>query len=307
MVQMHEKGVLQPPSTQNIQMMRSKLREEDPNVNMVLRSGVTTGKDKGKQPKEDTWVHKAPTKEPEFDLERTKETFMEDKKSFAEASTSGSKDQPKPGMDPSMLTTFLETCMKLLHDNKAVKGLQELITRCARSGELRVVRKQGKHALHTRREMRLTAQIGEYEMDQVFLDLGSDMNVLPEQTWECMGRPVLQWSPIELRMVNQQKILPMGRLQGVIVDIEEASTQMDFEVIEIVDDRNPYLALLGIDYATNMNGVINLKKQKIIFEKKCLHIVVLLDLAEGVHYTKPVRDDENDNELYYIYQITARD
>ncbi len=68
-------------------------------------------------------------------------------------------------MDPSMLITFLETCMKLLRNNKAVKGLQELITRCAGSGEQCVVRKLGKHTLHTRREMRLTAQIGEYEMD----------------------------------------------------------------------------------------------------------------------------------------------
>ena len=64
---------------------------------------------------------------------------MEAKKSFMEASTSGSKDQLELGMDPSMLTTFLETCMKLLRDRKGVKGLQELITRCAGSGEPRMV------------------------------------------------------------------------------------------------------------------------------------------------------------------------
>jgi len=52
----------------------------------------------------------------------------------------------------------------------------------------------------------------------------------------------------------------MGRLQGVTVDIEGVSTLTDFEVIEIVDDSNPYLALLGIDWSTDMNGVINLKK-----------------------------------------------
>ena len=121
---------------------------------------------------------------------------MEAKKSFTEASTFGSKDQLEPRMDPSMLTTFLETCMKLLRDNKVVKGLQELITRCARSGELHVVQKLGKNALCTGREMRLTAQIGEYEMDQVILDLGSNTNVLPNQTWEHMGRPTLQCSPI---------------------------------------------------------------------------------------------------------------
>lgn len=90
---------------------------------------------------------------------------MEAKKSFIEASTLGSKDQLELGMDPSMLTTFLETCMKLLCDSKAVKGLQELITRCAGSGEPRVVQKIVNHALRTGREMRLTAQIGKYEMD----------------------------------------------------------------------------------------------------------------------------------------------
>ena len=51
--------------------------------------------------------------------------------------------------------------------------------------------------------MRLTMQISEYEMDQVILDLGSDANVLPKQTWERMGKPALQWSPIQLQMANQ--------------------------------------------------------------------------------------------------------
>lgn len=71
---------------------------------------------------------------------------------------------------------------------------------------------------------------------------------------------MLQWSLIELRMENQQKIIPMGRLQGVTVDIEGEITLAGFEVIEILDDNNPYPVLLGIDWAIDMNGVINLKK-----------------------------------------------
>jgi len=43
------------------------------------------------------------------------------------------------------------------------------------------------------------------------------------------------------------------------MDIEGASALADFQVIEIVDNNNPYPTLLGIDSATNMNGVINLK------------------------------------------------
>lgn len=59
-------------------------------MNIVLRSGITTSDDKGKQSKEDGWVCKTPKKELGFDLAHTKETFMEAKKSFFEASTLGS-------------------------------------------------------------------------------------------------------------------------------------------------------------------------------------------------------------------------
>jgi len=120
---------------------------------------------------------------------------MEAKKSFTEASTSGIQEKPVEEMDPSMLTTFLETYMKLLRDIKAVKGLQELINWCtgkdSPTSELHVVRKLGKHKARIGREMRLIVQIGEYKMDQVILDLGSDANVFPKQTWERMGRPAL--------------------------------------------------------------------------------------------------------------------
>lgn len=135
-----------------------------------------------------------------FDPKSEKEIFMESNKIFIEASTSRSQEKLVEEMDPSMITTFLETCMKLLHDSKVVKGLQELINWCAgkdnTTSEPCMVKKFYKHKVRTRREMRLTAQIWEYEMDQVILDLGSDTNVFPKQTWEIMGRPVLQWSSI---------------------------------------------------------------------------------------------------------------
>ena len=89
------------------------------------------------------------------------------------------------------------------------------------------------------------------------------------------------------------------------MDIEGASVQVDFEVIEIVDDNNPYPMLLGIDWATDMNSVINLKKRKMIFEKNSLLVVVPLDPAEGARYTKLMHDDDSDDDLDYIYKITV--
>ena len=76
-------------------------------------------------------------------------------------------------------------------------------------------------------------------MTDIILDLGSEVNVLTNQTWEQMGRPTLEWSPIQLRLANQQNIVPLGRFPSVPVDIDGVSTLADFEVIEITTTFRP--------------------------------------------------------------------
>jgi hypothetical protein len=106
---------------------------------------------------------------------------------------------------------------------------------------------------HIGREFKMTTELGGYDMDGVMLDLGSDVNILPKKSWELMGKPSLVWSPIQLRLENQYKIYPIGRLEQVEVNIEGVKTKDDFEVIEIMDDSDPYPALLGIDWAFDNN------------------------------------------------------
>ena len=79
------------------------------------------------------------------------------------------------------------------------------------------------------------------------LDLGSNVNILPRKTWEALGKLRLTYSPIQLCMVNQYFIVPIGRLEEVEVEIVGVKTYMNFEVINIMGDKDPYPALLGID------------------------------------------------------------
>ena len=65
----------------------------------------------------------------------------------------------------------------------------------------------------------MTTQIGNYDMDYIILDLGSNVNILTRQTWEIMGKPPIEWSPIQLRLANKAKVLLVGRLGQVQVDI----------------------------------------------------------------------------------------
>jgi hypothetical protein len=60
------------------------------------------------------------------------------------------------------------------------------------------------------KELHLNAQIGEYDIDYVVLDLGLEVNVMMKQTWALMGKPKPIYSPIRLRMANQQAVRPFG-------------------------------------------------------------------------------------------------
>ena len=51
-------------------------------------------------------------------------------------------------------------------------------------------------------KLKMIAQIGDYNMDYIILDLGLDVNILMWQTWESMGNSRLDWSPIQLWLAN---------------------------------------------------------------------------------------------------------
>jgi hypothetical protein len=56
-------------------------------------------------------------------------------------------------------------------------------------------------------------------MGDFILDLGSEVNVLPKKTWECMGGLTLGYSPIQLKLENQHRLIPIGQLKGIPLDL----------------------------------------------------------------------------------------
>jgi hypothetical protein len=104
---------------------------------------------------------------------------------------------------------------------------------------------------------------------------------MTKKTLALMGKTKLIYSPIRLRMANQQDVIPFGRLEHVPIDIDIVRTFVDFEVIEIVGDNYPYPALLGIDWAFNNSTMVDLNKRRMTFERDGLRFIAPLDLDEG--------------------------
>ena len=107
--------------------------------------------------------------------------------------------------------------------------VQRLIDYCEPTAERAI--NQIKRYIHTGQEMRLSTVIGAYEMDEVVLDLGSEVDVMTKQTWEIMVKLKLTFSPIQLRLANHQRVIPLGHLSSVPLDLDGLCNLADFEVI----------------------------------------------------------------------------
>lgn len=96
------------------------------------------------------------------------------------------------------------------------------------------------------KEFHLDSQINGFDIKNVMLDLGSDVNILLKKSWEDLGWPKLVYSPIKLWMENKYFIFPIGSLENIEVDLINVKPIVDFEVIEITGDKYTYPCLLGI-------------------------------------------------------------
>lgn len=92
----------------------------------------------------------------------------------------------------------------------------------------------------TCREFRLDTQSNGFEVKNVMLDLGSDINILPKESWEALGQPKLIYFLVKLRMASQYCIYHAERLENMEVNVASVKNVVDFEVIEIIWEKDPY-------------------------------------------------------------------
>jgi hypothetical protein len=140
-----------------------------------------------------SWIGRASKKAPFFDPRKEKHTFEETRREFVAEHASSSRSQTKvkecemppafdhsvplrQGKEVSKLMDFLYTCINLIKDERVVQEIQHLI----RQYKIRRVDPLLSRAVNqlsrkwrTRKELHLSVQIGDYDVDYVVLDLGS--------------------------------------------------------------------------------------------------------------------------------------
>ena len=82
-------------------------------------------------------------------------------------------------------------------------------------------------------------------------------------------------------------------------------TFTDFEVINIVDDMNPYPTLMGIYWIIDYQTIINFKKSIISFEDEEMRVVSPINPLEGQRYIELVYNEGQGDYLDQIYNVTT--
>jgi hypothetical protein len=108
-------------------------------------------------------------------------------------------NEMQPKGQVSTIKYFFQSCIKVLSDPSSVKILQNILEEFSSEMEEKIEPKIINH-LHTRRrsstEFRLNSDIGDFNMVDIILDLGSKVNVIPKRTWQCMGETKFGYSNV---------------------------------------------------------------------------------------------------------------
>ena len=106
-------------------------------------------------------------------------------------------------------------------------------------------------------------EIEGYNVRQVVLDFGSQVNIMTRDTWEQLGRPHLNELGIYLKLADQGLIEPTGVQRNVDTMIKGISTKIDFKIINPKEGSSSFPALVGRPWGRKMKSSISLEKERI--------------------------------------------
>jgi hypothetical protein len=144
--------------------------------------------------------------------------------------------------------TVLDEFMQLLKEKQSVGHLIDLL------GILREYKEDQRPVKSLRQlsqerhtndfDPQVDLEIDGHMIKQVIVDFGSQVNILPRETWVRLRKPLLQPTMNFLKLVDQRFIEPIGTLKSVITSIMGIPTRVNFEVINLVKGIPTYPALV---------------------------------------------------------------
>jgi hypothetical protein len=93
-------------------------------------------------------------------------------------------------------------------------------------------------------KQRISERIEDFDIDCV-LDEETQVNIMIEETWEILGKPIVVPSLGRIGLFKGNMITLCGRVTNIPIIVHGTSTEEEFEVIKFVENNAPFPLLLG--------------------------------------------------------------
>jgi hypothetical protein len=90
----------------------------------------------------------------------------------------------------------------------------------------------------------IKARIGDFDIDYT-LDEQTQVNIMPERTWEAIGKPAMIPSLGGTSFLRGKLVNLCGRLAWIPMTVNGTSIAEDFEIIKFVEDNAPFTMVIG--------------------------------------------------------------
>ena len=77
------------------------------------------------------------------------------------------------------------------------------------------------------------------------MDGGSGVNILPESICKKLGITKFEEAPLQVRMVDQRRIQPLGIVRGRQLEVEGLSFDVNFVVLKLEESKKHYPMIMG--------------------------------------------------------------
>jgi hypothetical protein len=216
----------------NVNLLHAVSKEEvlnSKNLNIITRSGA------GRELNSATLHDQQKRKDSFFPNPDKEEQIMKEAIIFFK--------QNNGGQNEDILQEFLQ----LLQEKQSVGRFLELLNILKEYKEGQRPSKDVRQLSYKHKDYdpRVDLEINEVSIKQVVVDFGSQVNILPRETWIRLGRPALAPTLNYLKLADQRLIEPIGILINVDTQIMGIPTQVDFEVIDLVEGMPSYATLVG--------------------------------------------------------------
>jgi hypothetical protein len=91
---------------------------------------------------------------------------------------------------------------------------------------------------------KIKVRIGDFDIF-CSLDEGTQMKIMIEITWETLGRPAMVPSLGKIELFKGKMVTLCGRINQIAMGTHGTSTEEKFEFIKFIEDRAPFISLLG--------------------------------------------------------------